>query len=67
MTFIRVFRRHAIPALLAVTALLTEQGALAVTGVVLDSSTRNPLAGAIITTSAGVTRTDEHGDRKSVV
>ncbi|MDY7565267.1 putative glycoside hydrolase [Pseudomonas sp. RTC3] len=61
MTFIRVFRRHAIPALLAVTALLTEQGALAVTGVVLDSSTRNPLAGAIITTSAGVTRTDEHG------
>lgn len=61
MTFIRAFRRYTIPALLAVTALLTERGALAVTGVVLDSSTQNPLADAIITTSAGVMRTDENG------
>ncbi|MFJ2362281.1 putative glycoside hydrolase [Pseudomonas sp. NPDC087697] len=61
MTFIRALRHYAIPALLAVAALLTERGALAVTGVVLDSSTQNPVADAIITTSAGVMRTDEHG------
>lgn len=61
MTFICALRHYAIPALLAVTALLTERGALAVTGVVLDSSTQNPLADAIVTTSAAVMRTDENG------
>lgn len=61
MTFTRALRRYAIPALLAVTALLTDRGALAVTGVVLDSSTQNPVADAIITTSAGVMHTDENG------
>ncbi|WP_223484299.1 putative glycoside hydrolase [Pseudomonas sp. A-RE-19] len=61
MTFIRALRRYAIPALLAVAALLTERGALAVTGVVLDSSTQTPVADAIITTSLGVMRTDENG------
>lgn len=61
MTFIRAMRRYAIATLLAVTVLLTVRDTLAVTGVVLDSSTQNPLADAIITTSAGVMRTDEHG------
>ncbi|WLG48963.1 putative glycoside hydrolase [Pseudomonas sp. FP1742] len=61
MTVIRALRRYAIPALLAVAALLTGQGAQAVTGVVLDSNTQNPIADAIITTSAGVMRTDENG------
>ncbi|WP_347927384.1 putative glycoside hydrolase [Pseudomonas helvetica] len=62
MTFISAVRRYAIATLLVVfTTLLSQRGALAVTGVVLDSSTQNPLADAIITTSAGVMRTDEHG------
>jgi len=61
MTVSRTLRRYAIPALFVVTALLTGRGALAVTGVVLDSSTQKPLADAIITTSAGVMRTDENG------
>jgi len=60
MTLIRILRCLAIPTLFAVTALLADQ-ALAVTGVVLDSNTRHPVAGATITTSAGVTQTDEHG------
>ncbi|CAI8851591.1 conserved exported hypothetical protein [Pseudomonas sp. IT-P253] len=60
MTLIRAFRRLAPPALLAFSALLVDQ-ALALSGVVLDSSTRNPVAGATITTSAGVTKTDDQG------
>ncbi|RBH57579.1 MULTISPECIES: putative glycoside hydrolase [Pseudomonas] len=58
---LRSSRRYAIALLLTVATLLTGQEALAVSGVVLDSSTQEPLVGAIITTSAGVTRTDEHG------
>lgn len=50
----------AIPTLFAGTALLADQ-VLALTGVVLDLSTRHPVAGATITTSAGVTQTNEHG------
>ncbi len=61
MTFPRPLKRYAIPALLAVAALLTGRGALAVSGIVLDSSTQNPVVGAIITTAAGVIRTDENG------
>ncbi|EXF94484.1 GTP-binding protein [Pseudomonas fluorescens HK44] len=62
MTFISAVRRYTIPTLLVVfTTLLSQRGALAVTGVVLDSSTQNPIADAIITTTAGVMRTDEHG------
>lgn len=60
MTLTRVLRRLAIPMLFVVTALLAVQ-ALAFTGVVLDSSTRHPVAGATITTLAGVTHTNEHG------
>jgi len=48
-------------AALATVAQLASPGALAVTGVVIDQSTLRPIAGAIVTTSAGVTRTDEHG------
>ena len=58
---LRSSRQYAIALLLTVATLLTGQDALAVSGVVLDSSTQDPLVGAIITTSAGVTRTDEHG------
>jgi len=61
MTFLHALKRPATLALLAVAALLTDQGALAVTGVVLDASTQRPIAGAIVTTSAGVTRTGEDG------
>ena len=60
MTLIRIFWRLAIPTLFAGTALLADQ-VLALTGVVLDLSTRHPVAGATITTSAGVTQTNEHG------
>jgi len=60
MTLTRVLRRLAIPMLFVVTALLAVQ-TLAFTGVVLDSSTRHPVAGATITTLAGVTHTNEHG------
>jgi len=61
MSLLRALRRHAIPATLAVAALLTGRGALAVTGGVIDGSTLKPVPGAIITTSGGVTRTDEYG------
>lgn len=54
-------KRHAILAMLAVLAALASFAALAVTGVVIDESTHGPIADAIVTTSAGVTRTDEHG------
>ncbi|WP_248795471.1 putative glycoside hydrolase [Pseudomonas sp. MWU13-2105] len=61
MTLPRPSRQYAIARLLTIATLLTAQGALAVSGVVVDSSTLDPLVGAIITTSAGVIRTDEHG------
>ncbi|GLQ93529.1 putative glycoside hydrolase [Dyella acidisoli] len=52
---------HAMLAAFAVCAQLASPAVLAVTGVVIDASTLNPVAGAIVTTSAGVTRTDEYG------
>ncbi|WP_338524875.1 putative glycoside hydrolase [Pseudomonas batumici] len=61
MTFRRPLKRYAIPALLAIAALLIGRSALAVSGVVLDSSTQNPVVGAIVTTTAEVIRTDEDG------
>jgi hypothetical protein len=60
MSLPRLLKPRVIPALFVFTALLAGQ-ALAISGVVLDASTRDPLAGAIVTTSAGVTRTDEQG------
>lgn len=60
MTLTGLLRYQAIRALFAVTALLVDQ-ASALTGVVLDSNTRHPVAGAAMTTSAGVSQNDEHG------
>jgi hypothetical protein len=47
---------------LAASALLASQSALAATsGVVIDQDTHKPIAGAIVTSSAGVTRSDDAG------
>ena len=46
---------------LAMLAPPASRDALAATGVVIDASTLKPVADAIVTTTAGVTRTDEHG------
>lgn len=56
-----LLRRRMLPALFAAIVQLASPVALAVTGVVLDQTTQQPIPGAIVTTSAGVTRTDEHG------
>lgn len=52
---------HVMLAAFAVATQLASPAARAVTGVVIDASTLSPVAGAIVTTSAGVTRTDENG------
>lgn len=48
-------------AMLVIATALASPATLAVTGVVIDQVTQMPIAGAIVTTSAGVTRTDEQG------
>ena len=52
---------HPLLAAFAAVALLASPAALAVNGVVIDQATQQPIAGAIVTTSAGVILTDERG------
>lgn len=61
MTFSHLPKLRAMLVALVAVAQLTSSAALAETGVVIDENTLNPIAGAIITTSTGVTRTDEYG------
>ncbi|RUL80151.1 GTP-binding protein [Dyella choica] len=53
--------RRTLLAALAVMAQLISQAVLAVSGVVIDQDTLKPIAGALVTTSAGVIRTDDDG------
>ena len=61
MTALRRMLAYAMFAALATVAPPASRDALAVTGVVIDASTLKPVADAIVTTTAGVTRTDERG------
>jgi len=61
MNMSRRWRLHAVPAVFAIIAQLASPAALAVTGVVIDQATQRPVAGAIVTTSAGVMHTNDQG------
>ena len=54
MTALRRVLAYAMFVALATVAPLTSRDALAVTGVVIDASTLEPVADAIVTTAAGV-------------
>lgn len=53
--------RMTLGAVLAIATALASPATQAVSGVVIDQATQLPIAGAIVTTAAGVTRTDEQG------
>ena len=61
MTLLHSLKQYAITALLSVATLCMGPDAWAASGIVLDSNTQSPIANAIITTTAGVLRTDENG------
>lgn len=61
MTSPRPLKLHAIAIVLAIIAQLPSPAVLATAGIVIDASTLSPIAGAIVTTSAGVIRADEYG------
>ena len=61
MSISRRWTLHAVLAMSVAVAQLASPAARAVTGVVIDQATQQPVAGAIVTTSAGVIRTDDQG------
>ena len=61
MTYRNLLKSCTVIAALVIATLFANPYATAVTGIVLDEQTLNPVPGAIVTSAAGVTRADERG------